>query len=101
MAQKRVRPQDGGITWRAELHAFECFGCGEFIELRKRCENENPECLAEVRELLVIDHTECWLFDDPRMAADARRYRKESRRKALLSSGQFSGVSGQGKAVRR
>lgn len=93
MTQKRVRPEDGGVRWRAELHAFECLGCGEFIELRKRCENENPECIEELREMLVIDHTECWEFDDPRMALNARRFRKEAKRQAnLRSMDQGSGV---------
>ena len=31
--------------------------------------------------LLIIDHTECWQFDDPRIAEEARCYRKEKKRR--------------------
>ena len=85
---KRVRPKDGGIVWYEEFDAFECYACGEFEEIGNRA-HRTPDKLAELRELLVIDHTECWQFDDPKMAADARKYRKEKkRRENLRSSGQ-------------
>jgi hypothetical protein len=81
---RRVRPEDGGIVWHEDLNAFECWGCGEFEEIRKRGER-TPERLAELRELLVIDHTECWEFDDPEMARNARRFRKEAKRRENLA----------------
>jgi hypothetical protein len=84
-ATKRVRPEDGGIVWHEEWNAFECYGCGEFEEIRKRADR-TPEKLAELREMLVADHTECWEFDDSRMAAEARKYRKEKKRRENLRS---------------
>jgi hypothetical protein len=61
------------------LNAFECRGCGDFEEVRSRA-LRTPAKLAELKELLVADHTECWEFDDPKMARDARRYRKHKKR---------------------
>lgn len=84
MTTIRERPADGGIAWHEDLNAFECYGCGEFIEIRKRHDRE-PDRLALLREMLVLDHTECWKFADPRMAADARRYRKEKTRRENLA----------------
>lgn len=82
---KRMRPEDGGVRWRDDLHAFECYGCGGFEEVRSAARRV-PDVLAEIRELLVLDHTECWEFDDPKMARDARRHRKEKKRRELLKS---------------
>lgn len=80
---KRKRPEDGGIVWHERLNAFECLGCTEFEEVRSAA-RRTPEALASLRELLIVDHTECWEFDDPRMAADARKYRKEKKRRENL-----------------
>ncbi len=80
---KRERPADGGMVWREEWNAFECYGCGEFEEIRKRADR-TPEKLAELKEMLIADHTECWEFDDPQMARDARKYRKEKKRRENL-----------------
>lgn len=80
----RTRPADGGMVWHERWNAFECMGCGEFTEIHKRSERE-PARLVELKELLEIDHTECWEFDDPEMARAARRYRKEAKRRANLA----------------
>lgn len=77
--EKRTRPADGGIVWHDKLNAFECFGCGEFEEIRMR-RDRTPEQLAILRELLVADHTECWEFNDVRMAKLQRRFRKAAKR---------------------
>ncbi len=82
-AGKRVRPEDGGIVWHEEWNAFECLGCTEFTEIRKRADR-TPDRIEELKELLVIEHTECWQFDDPKMAADARKYRSEKKRRENL-----------------
>lgn len=82
---KRERPEDGGIVWHERFNAFECYGCGEFEEVRSAAKR-TPDKLAELRELLVADHTECWDFDDPKMARDARKYRSEKKRRELLKS---------------
>jgi hypothetical protein len=88
---KRVRPADGGIVWHAHLRAFECLGgCEDFFEIRKRAEFENPEFLATTRQMLVIDHAECWQFDDPQMARDARRYRKRKKLRQNLAAQRVS-----------
>ena len=94
---KRERPEDGGVVWREELNAFECYGCNGFEEVRSRA-RRTPEGLAVIREMLVIDHTECWQFDDPRMAADARRYRSEKKRRENLRTRATRALGG---AVRR
>jgi hypothetical protein len=44
----------------------------------------NPERLAELRELLVIDHTECWQYGDVEKAQQARKFRKDRKRRELL-----------------
>jgi hypothetical protein len=71
----RQRPEDGGVEWHERWNAFECLGCGEFFTVRRK--DRDPEKLAELHELLIVDHTECWKFDDPKMARDARKYRKK------------------------
>lgn len=80
---KRVRPEGGGMVWHEQLNAFECYGCSEFTEIRIRA-LRTPDKLAELREMLIVEHTECWEFDDPRMARQARRYRTERKRRANL-----------------
>ena len=80
---KRERPGDGGMIWHERFNAFECLGCNEYEEIRKSADRI-PDRLAELHELLVIEHTECWEFDDPRMARDARKYRKEKKRRENL-----------------
>ena len=92
---KRERPEDGGIIWHEQYNAFECLGCGEFEEIRKRADR-TPGKLAELKELLIADHTECWEFDDPKMARDARRYRKEKKRRENLAAQR---VSWRGRAI--
>ena len=82
---KRERPEDGGVQWHEKFNAFECLGCGEFAEIRDR-HKRTPDALAEMHELLVIDHTECWEFADPRQAADARKYRSEKKRREILAA---------------
>jgi hypothetical protein len=82
---KRERPEDGGIVWHEKWNAFECYGCGEFTEIRDR-HKRTPDKLAEMQEFLIIDHTECWLYDDPKMAADARKYRSEKKRRENLKA---------------
>lgn len=79
----RARPENGGIVWHARANAFECEGCGELIAQGRRVWMD-PERLVIVRELVVLDHTECWEFDDPRMAKLARRFRKGLKREKLL-----------------
>lgn len=80
---KRERPTDGGVEWRERFNAFECLGCGEFHEVRSAA-RRTPAALLEIREMLILDHTECWEFEDPRMARDARRYRSEKKRREIL-----------------
>jgi hypothetical protein len=82
---RRERPEDGGLIWHEKWNAFECYGCGEYEEIRKSSDR-TPERLMELLELLIIEHTECWQFDDPKMAADARRYRKDKTRRANLAA---------------
>lgn len=84
-ATKRERPADGGVVWHEELNAFQCYGCLEFEEIHKRADR-TPDRLEELKELLIIEHTECWQFDDPRMAADARKYRSEKKRRENLKA---------------
>lgn len=82
---KRERPENGGILWHARVNTFECEGCGEFIPQRRQTWMD-PEALAITRELLIVDHTECWEYDDPRMAKLARRFRKEAKRQKNLAA---------------
>lgn len=82
---RRERPEDGGIVWHEALNAFECLGCTEWEEIRRRGDR-TPEKLAELRELLIADHTECWEFNDPRMARLQRRFRKDVKRQKNLAA---------------
>lgn len=81
----RERPENGGIVWHARANTFECKGCGEF-QPQHRGTWMNPERLAMVRELVVLDHTECWEYDDPRMAKLARKFRKRVKQQMLLAA---------------
>lgn len=82
---RRERPDDGGMTWHEDLHAFECQGCWEFEEIR-RAGDRVPDKLAELKELLIVDHTECWEFDDPEMARSARKFRKRKKLRENLAA---------------
>ena len=86
MNSSRTRPADGGIVWHERLNAFECKACEETIAVRSRAVWSNPERLAQFRELMVIDHTECWEYDDPRMARLQRRFRKEVKRQKNMAA---------------
>lgn len=83
---RRERPADGGILWHAQVHAFECLGCGDYDEIRKRRQYEDAEFVLRMREMLIVEHTECWQFDDPKMARDARRYRKRKKLRENLAA---------------
>ncbi len=71
------------MVWHARMNAFECEGCGDLMAQRRPVWSD-PEELALMRELLVLDHTECWEYDDPRMAKLARKFRKDVKRQMLL-----------------
>lgn len=86
---ERERPVDGGIEWHADLNAFYCCGCEEWIPVRSKVWSD-PERLLAMREALVADHTECWEYDDPRMARNARRFRKEAKRQSNLAAQRVS-----------
>lgn len=83
--RSRVRPDGGGVVWHERLNAFECLGCCEYWEVRSR-RLRTPAKLVELREMVIADHTECWEFDDPRMARDAGKYRKEKKRRGNLAA---------------
>jgi hypothetical protein len=83
---KRERPADGGMVWQNELNAFQCHGCEEFHEVHSRRRREDPEHMAMLREMLIVDHTECWKFNDSQMARNARKYRSEKTRRSNLAS---------------
>lgn len=87
---KRERPADGGIVWHDRYNAFQCYGCEEYEAVGDRRLREDPEWLARHKELLVIDHTECWEFDDPKMALNARKYRKDKKRRENLTAQRVS-----------
>lgn len=78
------------MKWHEREHAFQCRGCEEWIELRKRREYEDAEFVVYMREMLLADHAECWKFNDPKMAADARRFRKEKTRRGNLAAQRVS-----------
>ena len=81
----RPRPDDGGMEWHHDINAFECLGCLDHISVRPSVYRD-PEALLSMKELLVLDHTECWLYLDAAQARKARRFRKNSTRRKLLSA---------------
>lgn len=86
---KRVRPsrsEGAGIVWKAWIHAFYCEGCEDHIEIRSRREYDDAEFVASMKEMLIVDHTECWEFDDPEMARQARRWRKKKKLRENLAA---------------
>ena len=88
---ERERPPGGGVYWRDEVHVFECLGCMETIEVPARI-YRSPEALAEHREMLELDHENCWRYGSVELARNARRYRKdETRRKLLAQAGRRMG----------
>ena len=82
---KRERPAEGAVIWHEQFNAFQCMGCLEFEEIHKHRDHE-PDRLVEIQELMEADHMECWKFDDPKMAADARKYRSEKKRRENLKA---------------
>lgn len=80
----RLRPADGGVVWHHDLNAFECLACEEKIAVISRAVWLNPERLAIFRELMVLDHAECWQYCDARMARMQRRFRREVKRQMKL-----------------
>lgn len=80
---ERERPLGGGMYWHEALRVFECLGCEERVEV-KRYIYRDPERLAEHRELLEIEHDECWKYASAELAWNARRWRKEGRRRKML-----------------
>jgi hypothetical protein len=91
---RRERPDDGGMLWHAHLHAFECLGCLEHEEVHSRTVRDNPELLRRRKELLILDHTECWEFNDAEMARRQRRYRKRQKREQNLAKQRTSYTGG-------
>ena len=80
----RERPLGGGVYWHERLHALECMGCMSTIEVR-RAIYEDPERLATIRQLLELDHEDCWRYGDVQHARDARNFRKDRDRLKKLS----------------
>ena len=83
MRDERERPMGGGVCWHEALRVFECLGCEERVEIR-RCVYSNPERLAEQRELLELEHRNCWKYKTAELARNARRWRKEGLRRWML-----------------
>ena len=84
--------------WHPEMHAFECLGgCDDWFEVHKAADR-TPEPLAELKEMLIADHVECWEFDDPEMVRQARKYRKKKKLRENVAGVrvQGSGVSQNG-----
>lgn len=54
----------------------------ETIEVRRK-DAGDPETLLNLKELIALDHSGCPSFKDPVMAQQARKYRKEVKRRAL------------------
>lgn len=74
------------MAWHARLGVFVCLACEEEYAVRSRAIRSNPERLMMFKEMLIIDHTECWEYDDPRMAKLQRRFRKELKRQKNLAA---------------
>lgn len=78
-----------------DLNAFECLGCGEFIEVprlaiigdghKRRVARiaGQPENLLLWLEMHELDHAKCHLFGDAEKALQARAHRKEGARREL------------------
>jgi hypothetical protein len=81
----RARPEGGGIIWHARVNLFECQACGGLTPMGRGAAND-PERLAVMREMLVIDHAVCWEYSDRRMAQLARHFRKACRRHLNLAA---------------
>ncbi len=59
-------------------------GCLTTIEVR-RVVYDDPELLATIRQLLEIDHENCWRFTSAEDARNARNHRKDRDRLKLLA----------------
>jgi hypothetical protein len=80
----REKPLGGGIYWHEKEHALECAGCLSLIEVRRviYCD---PELLATIRQLLELDHEDCWRYASAEAANNARIHRKDRDRLKKLA----------------
>jgi hypothetical protein len=80
----RDKPLDGAVYWHEKEHVLECMGCLSLIEVR-RVIYGNPELLATIRELLALDHEDCWRYASAEDARNARNHRKDRDRLKKLA----------------
>lgn len=76
-------PTVSGLYHHELLHAFECMGCLEMIEIPRKIIGD-PEALLRLREMLDLDHKECSKYGTVKEAQLARRFRKEAKRRKLV-----------------
>ena len=79
-----MRPLGGGVYWHEKDHALECMGCLVLIEVRRSIYSD-PELLATIRQLLELDHEDCWRYADAEAARHARNFRKDRERLKKLA----------------
>lgn len=74
----------GSIFFDERTASFGCLGCLEHVEVRRKVMND-PEQFLSMQELVALDHSECMSYGNVQMAKNARKYRKESKRRALIA----------------
>lgn len=77
------RAPESSIHYDERTQSFHCFGCMEDIEVRRNVAADQ-EAFLSMREMVELDHQECPLYRDVEHARQARKFRKESKRRELL-----------------
>lgn len=80
----RERPLGGGFYYHEGEHHFDCQGCLAVIEVRRLIYG-SPELLASIKQLLEMDHADCWRYASAEDARNARSNRKDRDRLKKLS----------------
>jgi hypothetical protein len=74
---------ESSLTYDPKTQSFYCSGCMETEAVRKNIYTDQDK-LLEFKEMMAIEHSECPNFKDPVMARQARKFRKEAKRRQLL-----------------
>ncbi len=74
---------DSRVVYNERDQTIDCPDCLDRFHVFRRTLSD-PDAFVELLEMLQLDHAECPKYKDARRARNARRYRKEGKRLALV-----------------
>jgi hypothetical protein len=81
---------DSTVTYNERDQVFECSACEDCFPI-SRSSLRDPEEFVRILELAQLDHKDCHTYKEPRMARNARRFRKEVNRRLLVKANHLIG----------